>query len=192
MDYWQQLIAIILTPTLSVAALAWILKSLFSRGLQRELERYKRDLDARQFEHQTRFTLIHQKRAEVISELYARLAHAKARLGELVAIFQPGGQSLIDKRKVTAEAFNDANSYFHERRIFLPEEIAENVDAVLEAMRDAFIEFDTAQMGNEEYKPDSTGLWKESFYKVRDKLPPLMKTMEKQFRIEIGAIESSL
>ena len=32
MDYWQQLIAIVLTPTLSVAALAWILKSLFSRA----------------------------------------------------------------------------------------------------------------------------------------------------------------
>ena len=89
MDYWQQLIAIVLAPTLSVAALAWLLKSLFSSGLQRELERYKRELDAKQFEQQARFSLIHQKRAEVIAELYARLARAKARLGELVAIYQP-------------------------------------------------------------------------------------------------------
>jgi len=37
MDYWQQLITIILTPTLSVAALAWILKALFSSGLQEVL-----------------------------------------------------------------------------------------------------------------------------------------------------------
>ena len=192
MDYWQQLIAIILAPSLSVAALAWILKSLFSSGLQRDLERYKRELDAKQFEHQTRFSLIHQKRAEVISKLYARLSRAKARLGELVAIYQPGGQSLSEKRKVTSEAYNEANSYFHERRIFLPEEIAENVDAVLEAMRDAFVEFDTAQMGNEEYKPDSTGLWIQSFKKVQEKLPPLMKKMEEQFRFEIGAIENNL
>jgi len=33
-DYWQQLIAIILTPTLSVAALAWLLKSFFDSGLR--------------------------------------------------------------------------------------------------------------------------------------------------------------
>ena len=192
MDYWQQLIAIILAPTLSVAALAWILKSLFNSGLQRDLERYKRQLDAKQFEQQTRFSLIHQKRAEVISELYAILARAKVRLGELVAIFQPGGQSLIEKRKITAETYNEAVSYFNERRIFLPEEIAENVDGVLAAMRTAFIEFDTAQMGNEEYKPDNTGLWIQSFNKVRDELPQLMKEMEKQFRIEIGAIDNNL
>jgi len=190
MDYWQQLITIILTPTLSVAALAWILKSLFSSGLQRDLERYKKELDAKQFEHQTRFSLIHQKRAEVISELYSRLAQSKTRLGELVAIFQPGGQSLTEKRKITAETYNDACSYFQERRIFLPEEIAENVDALLEAIREAFIEFDTAQMGNEEYKPDNTGLWIQSFNKVREKIPPLMKKMEEQFRIEIGAIKN--
>lgn len=158
MDYWQQLIAIILTPTLSVAALAWLLKSLFDSGLKRDLERYKRELDAKQFEQQTRFSLIHQKRAEVISELYARLARVKGRLGDLVAIFQPGGSSLVEKRKITAEAFNEANSYFHERRIFLPEEIAEKVDSVFETMRDAFMEFDSAQRGNEEYKPDETGL----------------------------------
>ena len=192
MDYWQQLIAIVLTPTLSVAALAWLLKSLFSSGLQRDLERYKRELDAKQFEQQARFSLIHQKRAEVIAELYARLARAKARLGELVAIYQPGGQSLIEKKKGTAEAFNDANSYFHERRIFLPEEIAESVDVVFEAMRDAFIEFDTAQRGSDEYKPDNTGLWIQSFKGVREKLPPLMKKMEAQFRCEIGAIDSTL
>lgn len=192
MDYWQQLIAIVLTPTLSVAAVAWILKALFSSGLQRDLERYKRELDAKQFEHQARFSLIHQKRAEVISELYARLARSKTRLGDLVAIFQPGGQSLVEKRKVTAEAFNEANSYFNEHRIFLSEEIAENVDAVFEAMRDAFIEFDTAQMGNDEYKPDNTGLWMQAFEGVRDKLPPLMKQMEKQFRCEIGAIDNNI
>ena len=74
----------------------------------------------------------------------------------------------------------------------LPEEIAENVDAVLEAMRDAFIEFDTAQMGNDEYKPDSSGLWIQSFKKVGDQLPPLMKKIEERFRFEIGATDNDL
>jgi hypothetical protein len=174
-----------------VAALAWLLKFLFSSGLQRDLERYKRELDVKQFERQARFFLIHQKRAEVIAELYARLARARARIGELVAIFQPGGQSLIEKKKLTAEVFNDANSYFQERRIFLQEEIAENVDLVFKAMWEALIEFDTAQRGSDEYKPDNTGLWIQSFKRIREELPPLMKKMEAQFRLEIDAIDSN-
>jgi len=176
---------------LSVAALAWLLKFLFSSGLQRDLERYKRELYVKQFERQARFSLIHQKRAEVIAELYARLARARARIGELVAIFQPGGQSLIEKKKLTAEVFNDANSYFQERRIFLQEEIAENVDLVFKAMWEALIEFDTAQRGSDEYKPDNTGLWIQSFKRIREELPPLMKKMEAQFRLEIDAIDSN-
>ena len=56
----------------------------------------------------------------------------------------------------------------------------------------ALIEFDAAQMGSDEYKPDSTGLWIESFKKVRDELPPLMKKMEERFRFEIGAIDNNL
>jgi len=59
-------------------------------------------------------------------------------------------------------------------------------------MRDAFLEFDTAQMGNDEYKPDNTGLWIQSFKNVRNKLPPLMKQMEERFRFEIGAINKNL
>ena len=115
-----------------------------------------------------------------------------ATMGHFSVAISTGGSSLVEKRKMTAEAFNEANSYFHERRIFLPEEIAEKVDSVFETMRDAFMEFDSAQRGNEEYKPDETGLWIEAYNKVRDKLPQLMKDMEKQFRIEIGAIDNNL
>ena len=90
MELWQQLLALILTPTLAVAAMAWLIRKFFERGLQRDLERFKNELELERFEYQTKFSIIHQKRAEIVSGLYSRLARARAHLGNLVAVFQPG------------------------------------------------------------------------------------------------------
>lgn len=189
MELWKQILALTLTPTLAVAAIAWLIRKLFESSLQRDLEHYKSELELKRFEHQTKFSLIHQKQAEVLSNLYSQLARAKGLLGDLVAIFQPGGQSLPDKKKKAAESFNDAYAYFFEHRIFINESTAVKVEEVLAAMRVAFVGFDTAQLGNEEYKPDSTGLWMESYKNVRDKLPPLLSELEIQFRKTLGLIE---
>jgi hypothetical protein len=191
MDYWQQLIAVIVTPVLVVGAVAWLLRKFFERGFQRDLEMYKSELARANHEHQTKFSLIHQKRADVIADLYGRLAKAKGLLGDLVGLFQPGGQSLPDKKKKVADAYNEASSFFFQHRLFIPESTAVKVEQVLDAMREAFYSFDTAQMGHDEYKPDQTGLWVEAHKAVRDKLPPLLGELEEQFREAIGGIEKS-
>ena len=63
------------------------------------------------------------------------------------------------------------------------------VEEVLNAMRDAFYNFQAAQLGNEEYKPDKTGMWIKSFEIVKDKLPPILSELDKQFRETLGIIE---
>lgn len=191
MEFWKQLLALTLTPTLTVVAIAWLIRKLFESGLQRDLERFKSELESKRFEHQTRFSLIHQKRAEVLSNLYSRLARAKSLLGDLVAIFQPGGQLLPEKKKKTADSLNDASSYFFEHRIFLNKTTAIQVEEVLSAMREAFVAFDTSQLENVEYRPDSTGLWMESYNNVRDKISPLLSELEMEFRKTLGFIEEN-
>lgn len=188
-ELWQQVLALTLTPALAIGATAWIIRKLLEQGLQRDIEKFKSQLELERFEHQTRFSFIHQKRAEIVSGLYSRLARTKARLGDLVAIFQPGGQTLPDKKRVVAEAYNDASSFFFENRIFFTESTALKVEEVLDAMRGAFYAFDTAQRGNEDYKPDTSGLWMESYKNVKEKLPPLLSELEGQFRETLGIIE---
>lgn len=191
MEFWKQLLALTLTPTLAVVAIAWLIRKLFESSLQRDLERFKSELELKRFEHQTRFSLIHQKRAEVLSNLYSRLARAKSLLGDLVAIFQPGGQLLPEKKKKAADSFNDASSYFFEHRIFLNKTTAIQVEEVISAMREAFVAFDTSQLENVEYRPDSTGLWMESYNNVRDKISPLLSELEMEFRKTLGFIEEN-
>jgi hypothetical protein len=57
---------------------------------------------------------------------------------------------------------------FFENRIFLPRETSEKTEKLVMTIRDILIEFDTAQMGNDEYKPDQTGLWVQASKHLRD------------------------
>ncbi len=180
MELWQQIVALILTPTMIVGALAYLISKLFDRGLQRDLEKFKSELDVKRFEHQTKFSLVHEKRAEVIANLYSRLMKARRLMAQLTAVIQWGDQSLTEKKKRAADACNDANDYFNEHRIYLNNGTGAKVEAILEKMNSAFIDFDTAQPGTE-YRPDPSGLWMQANKQIKDEFPPLLEELENQF-----------
>jgi hypothetical protein len=187
--YWQQLIGLIVAPVVVVGAIAWLLRGFISQGFARDLQRYKSELDRQDFEHRERFSLIHQRRADVIATFYGKIARTKSVVTDLVGIFQQGGQSLIEKKKKAADIYNDMSAYFFENRIFLPHETAEKAEKLVMAIRDVLIEFDTAQMGNNEYKPDQTGLWVQAFKRLRDEVPPILNELEHEFKELLGFIE---
>jgi hypothetical protein len=187
--YWQQLIGLIVGPAVVVGAIAWLLRGIVSQGFARDLQRYKSELDRQDFEHRERFSLIHQRRAEVIATFYGKIARTKSVVADLVGIFQQGGQSLMEKKKKAADIFNDMSAYFFENRIFLPHETAEKAEKLVMTIRDVLIEFDTAQMGNDEYKPDQTGLWVQAFKRLRDEVPPILSELEHEFKELLGFIE---
>jgi len=45
-------------------------------------------------------------------------------------------------------------------------------------------------MGNDEYKPDNTGLWVQAYKRVRDDIPPILKDLESEFKQILGIIEN--
>jgi hypothetical protein len=59
-----------------------------------------------------------------------------------------------------------AGNIFFQNRLFLPNSTAEKSEKMLESLRHALIDFDVAQMGNDEYKPDGTGLWVKSYKSI--------------------------
>ncbi|CAH1044327.1 hypothetical protein [Halomonas sp. TD01] len=189
-EYWQQLAGLIVAPTLVVAAVAWILKTVISQGFARDIQHYKSELDRANFEHQQRFSTIHQRQAEVIANLYGKIAKSKSSAADLVGIFQQGSQPLTEKKKRTAEIYNDMSAYFYQNRIFLPNDAADKAETLIGTLRDVLIEFDTAQMGNEEYKSDETGLWMQSYKRLREEVPPVLNELGSEFKKLLGVIES--
>lgn len=188
MSLFSQVVQLVLTPALIVAGLAWLMRSFFDQSLRRDLAKFQNELEASRFEHQTRFSLIHQRQAEVISGLYSRLAKARRLIAQLVALFQPGGQNLAEKKQRAADACNDADEFFNENRLYLAEDLAAKVEDSLDIMKGAFITFETAMQANE-YEPDHSGLWKQANDELKEKLPPLQTEMEARFRSILGVIE---
>jgi uncharacterized membrane protein YuzA (DUF378 family) len=109
--YWQQLIGLIVAPVVVVGAIAWLLRGLVSQGFARNLQSYKSELERQDLEHRERFSLIHQRRAEVIATLYGKIARTRSVVADLVGIFQQGGQSLIEKKKKAADIYNDMSAH---------------------------------------------------------------------------------
>ena len=94
------------------------------------------------------------------------------------------------KEQRVADAYNDAAEYFAQNRLFLPERTAEKADSMLDTLHTALIEFDTAQMGNKhQCGPDQSGLWIQSYKRVREEIPPILKELEHEFREILGVEE---
>ncbi len=189
-EYWKQLVGLIVAPSVVVGALAWILRGVISQGFARDIEKYKAELEQQNFEHRERFSTIHQRRAEVIANLYGKIARTKSVTADLVGIFQQGGQSLLQKKEKASEVYNDMASYFYENRLFLPKTTAERAENLINTLKEILIEFDTSQMGNDEYKPDPSGLWRQSYQKLRDEVPPILEELEEEFKEILGFIEN--
>lgn len=188
-QFWQQLIALILTPTLIIGAVAWIIRYLLNQGFKRDIEKFKAELQHESFEKRQKFSLIHQKRAEIIAEFYSKLANAKILISDLVAPFQRGGQSLSEKSQRVSDAYNETVHFFFQNKLFLPKSTAEKSEEVLEKLRHTLIDFETAQMGNDEYKPDDTGLWVQAHKSIKDEIPPILDELETEFKNILGVIE---
>lgn len=187
--YWQQLVGLIVAPTIVVGAVAWLIRTVITQGFARDIQRYKSELERENFEHQERFSTIHQRQADVIANLYGKIAKSKSVTADLVGIFQQGGQSLMEKKKKAADVYNDMSAYFFENRIFLPRNAAEKAESLIMTLRDVLIDFDTAQMGNNEYKPDQSGLWQQAYKRLRDEVPPVLEELEVEFKKRLGFIE---
>jgi hypothetical protein len=117
-----------------------------------ELEARKRELDAILSERQTRFSLMHQKRAEVVAELYGRIPRAEHAIRVMTAVARlESTDKEVEKkrreseRKEATTAFNDLVKYFDKHRIYLGEETAERCEQLISHLRKAVFNYDYAK-----------------------------------------------
>jgi len=122
---WQELLTNVGTTlasgTVVMGAAAFVITTLVSRHLTREVESFKmglkRDADAANerlknslqivaLEHQIRFSKLHEKCAEVIGELYTRLIDVEKGFGQFVVL--DGHETDSQKQKAARRKTNDA------------------------------------------------------------------------------------
>lgn len=127
MDAWQSILLAVGGNAALLLALAWLARSFGSQLLAKDLEKFKVSLSAASseaserlkhelqmvaHEHQVRFSKLHERRAEVIANLYSLLVEAQWAGQSFVAVIELGNQPPKQEKYVTA--MNKFAEFFRE------------------------------------------------------------------------------
>jgi hypothetical protein len=204
---WAQILIAALTSsvfTASVlAALAYVGRSIIERWLVRSLEKYKAELQLAAFEHQTRFTKLHEKRAEVIAELYKRLVQIQYSLRRLAHFIRSAtsNQSQYAEKEttITQSSLNEFKIYFEGHRLYFTEGLcgtvekfhAESLVTLIELLSAETSKMLLSQSPSESpsesrFQEQYTETIRKALDRVEQQVPSLKREIEKEFRKMLG------
>jgi hypothetical protein len=203
MNPWITAFVAAATPVAILAVGAAIARSVWRHVLDRNIESFKQNLtsltsqESERFrhslelvatEHQIRFSRFHERRAEVIAELYAKLVEASWQMGRFVSwIDYEGdptkGQKYVDAMNATADAFR----FFDRNRLFLSAKAADLIDSLTAEMRSAMIAFGVHVQLEERERHDvgrdeKMQAWKKAHEFFERDLPQLRKELESELQ----------
>ncbi len=209
MEIWET-VALAMTGSLtSFAVLGWLSKSLVSQLLTKDVEVFKaklkseseeasqklrHDLEKATIEHQVRFSKLHEKRAEVIAELYSLLVQAYWDISNFVSPMQSSGEpSQYEKYATAMNAVADFYRFFDKRKIYLPEKSCAQVDEFVREMRNKAIGFGVYAKYEDEQLPagsikEKLDAWTEAWGYLEKKVPEAKSALENELRSILGGI----
>jgi hypothetical protein len=154
MDVWQEVVKILGTVAIVMAALGWLARSLATHFLSRDIEQYKShlyadttravetlkaDLQLAAKEHQIRFNTLHEKRVEVLADLYGRLWQLFQMMQQLAAMDDDA--AIGSKAREAIATLDDIFLQFKRQRLYVNRDIALQVDVVLLNVHSALVSF---------------------------------------------------
>jgi len=207
---WMTIFQNVGTFGLGSGMLALLVRSLVLNSLNKDLEAYKSTLskDVEEFrsnlqmatiEHQVRFSTLHDKRAQVIQDLYGKLVALDTAMHSVLKIFQQVGEvSLEEKVREYGRLHNELNEFFLPNKIFFGSETCRVVDDLLFLSRDTYFDITTYPVDPDspEYKYGPRDLlnerheyWEKARKAFDTEIKKLKEQLETQFRSMLGVKE---
>ncbi len=195
-QYWQELIKLLGGFAVLVGALAWLTKSIITHFLDRDVEKYKSRLaseSARELEHfknelqlaakehEVRFSKLHEKRAEIITDLHAQLheAHLSVRVLELRIKDGDNDVTLEQAAKTAYEMCSNALAFFSKNRLYLSKELSDLIHRTLSTMDIASSSYPYAG----DIRTRGLELWNQQSQQIS----LIMSRLEQEFRVMLGS-----
>lgn len=208
MQLWEVLLLAFGGNAVLLGVLGWLGRSLASQLLAKDLERFKSELTAASSstaerlkhelqlastEHQVRYAKLHERRAEVIAELYTLLAETQWASQAFVAVFEFAGEPPKSEKYVTA--MNKAAEFyrfFDKNRIYLPAGLCAKLEEFVRAMRRQVIGFGVYVDKDEKYLPEHVHKQKfEAWTKAAEyfdtEVPKAREALESELRAILGS-----
>ena len=169
--------------TVLTGALGFLLRSLIRQVLNREIEAFKHNLEMRAFEHKVVFSNLHEKRAEIITNLYKKLCKATSALVNFIKpLVRANDLSEIKRSKNAVDTFNNLIHYFVENEIFFNEETCSLLNKFILENKEVIRIFRSKDFIQE--KMPSVDKWEAAL----DKFEGIEKTIKKELKGEFRTI----
>jgi hypothetical protein len=187
--------------TIAVAAVAWLARTIVTHFLSKDVEKYKQqlqdaharaieqlrnDLKMQALEHEVRFRKMHERQAEIISEVYAGLRELHHACHSFVNPFDSVGEPDKEgKHKIVVETSRKFYDKFDPARLYLPPDISAQIDSFFEEL--AKITNDFARgLRDEKRGGESVDHWSKGWKAVDEKARPLFEQIRAEFQRIIG------
>jgi len=189
MDFWLKAsptLAALIVPFLTYYLVGKRMKR-YKADISKELEINKFQLQAafqtKFYEFQTRYSWLHQRRAEAIEKLYVMLARVENDLQYWVTSTYDLRNQTEDEHYRTAEdRFQQMINFFDEKRIYFDQETADAVLVIVKATRTIYDRHPDVQR-TRELVPDLARALKQNAATLKDQnINPLMARLETKFK----------
>lgn len=209
MEPWQTILLALGGNTALLAVLGWLTKSIVHQQLSRDIEQFKatlaadtsavterlkHELQLATVEHQIRFSRLHERRAEVTSELYSLLIEA---LWEAESFLLPAefvGEPTQSEKYVSARnKLVELYRYFDRHRIYLPPELCQSLQELHNTVRGLVASYGMwLQHGDESFPEHALQQKHEALTRgwnaIKNEVPQARQVLEDEFRVLLGAI----
>ena len=186
-------------------AAAWLIKTLLNHGLaqdaeifrtqlradaDKEIERLKNSLQMVAVEHQVRFSKLHEKRADVIADLYKRLVDAlwQGQMFVRSSEANPSPAQLGEYLKTEREV-SDLFRFIEQHRIYLPDSVCTLLDKFVAQVRQHVVAagvFGSVKNWNEQTLQQSHDAFTKAYEEFENDIPAARKALEIEFRKMLG------
>ena len=150
-------------------------------------ERLRSQLQITALEHQIRFAKLHENVAEVVAETYARLSNLASAVDRYVSPFEwEGGPSKKDLRMEVAKEMKYFTEYFRPRRLYLPKQIADRINALVDKLFSLADDFKWGVEAGGDERSSERDTWLKVDKAMREEARPLLTALEDEFRSILG------
>jgi hypothetical protein len=157
-----------------------------------ETERLRSQLSVQAAEHAVRFQKLHEKRAEVVAEVYSRLVEAYWKASSFASMMEWVGEP--NKKEKYVEAMNSIASfyqYFDKHKIYLPSGLCDQIESFVQGMRHKIIGFGVYVRHADESLPEHAlekkhEAWTKAWEYMEKEVPAARSSLESELRSILG------
>jgi hypothetical protein len=179
-----------------ITAVAFVVKSVINHYLAKDIENYKikikNEFDRIAFEHQIRFSQLHEKRGLIIEEINDLLCEAIRAAGDFASpVEMEGEKTKQEKSQIAWNAVMDFYRYFNKKKIFLSEDTCEKIEKLYLEIRNPVHDFSYFVNTRHEdafiYK-GKFDAWMRAWDSIdQNEVPAARKALETEFRKLLGS-----